>query len=59
MMASPAAESDAESKIQPVEKNERQHLQGCCELEKAKKRLFRWVSYFSGDMKVFGEWMKG
>ncbi|KAJ8380416.1 hypothetical protein SKAU_G00011940 [Synaphobranchus kaupii] len=60
LMASPATEESAtDPKKQPVEKNEHQHSEGPCGLEKTKKRLFRLVSYFSGDMKVFGEWMKG
>ncbi|XP_061117253.1 urea transporter 2-like [Conger conger] len=59
LMESPATESASDVKKQQVEKDERPRPEGCCGLQKAKKRLFRWVSYFSGDMKVFGEWMKG
>ncbi|KAJ8285499.1 hypothetical protein GJAV_G00027490 [Gymnothorax javanicus] len=58
LMESPVPETAADPKMQSVNTNEKQPPAGSCCLEKAKKRLFKMVSYFSGDMKIFGEWMK-
>ncbi|XP_064152825.1 urea transporter 2 [Anguilla rostrata] len=58
LMESPVAESATDTNKQSVQQNEHQQPEGSCGLEKTKK-LFRWVSYFSGDMEVFGQWMKG
>ncbi|XP_063051189.1 urea transporter 2 isoform X2 [Engraulis encrasicolus] len=58
-MANPLTDLTSDPKKQPVagEKNEAHSPPVCLQTVKAK--LFKGVSYFSGDMKVYGEWMKG
>ena len=46
-------------KQQPSEKNEQHPTEGSVPLQSIKSKIFKGVSYVSGDMRVFGEWMKG
>ncbi|XP_012684003.2 urea transporter 2 isoform X2 [Clupea harengus] len=46
-------------KQQPSEKNEQRPTEGSVPLQSIKSKIFKGVSYVSGDMRVFGEWMKG
>ncbi|KAL2092097.1 hypothetical protein ACEWY4_011895 [Coilia grayii] len=60
LMANPVTETTAEPKKQlPAEQNEPHPVDSPVSLQAIKAKVFKGVSYFSGDMRVFGEWMKG
>ncbi|XP_048834698.1 urea transporter 2 isoform X1 [Brienomyrus brachyistius] len=44
---------------EPISENKQQLPEAPSSFQMMKAKLFKVVSYFSGDMKVFGEWMKG
>ncbi|XP_061118136.1 urea transporter 2-like [Conger conger] len=51
-------EMSANPKKQGQEKLDRQRSEVPSAGQRAKRGLLRVISYFSGDMKIFGEWMK-
>ncbi|KAG9328645.1 hypothetical protein JZ751_011632, partial [Albula glossodonta] len=58
-MANPGPETSSEQqKKRGQERTEQQLAEAPSKAQKAKSALFRVISYFSGDMQVFGEWMK-
>lgn len=52
-MANPVHETTEEKKQQP------QGPKGPISHQKFKAKLTKWLSYITGDMAAFGEWMKG
>lgn len=58
LMANENPQTGTELK-EPISENEQQQPEASSSFQMMKAKLFKVVSYFSGDMKVFGEWMKG
>ncbi|XP_036384647.1 urea transporter 2-like [Megalops cyprinoides] len=56
LMANPIPETSPYPKA--LEKTEHQQAEVPSTFQRAKAVIFRMVSYLSGDMEVFGEWMK-
>lgn len=58
LMAHPALQSEHDKP--QVDKKDKDPVQpaGPTNLQKARARFLKGVSYFSGDMKVFGKWME-
>ncbi|KAG5280988.1 hypothetical protein AALO_G00066220 [Alosa alosa] len=60
LMANPVTETTTDPKKQPSsEKNDQHPAESAPCLQSIKAKIFKGVSYFAGDMRVYGEWMKG
>ncbi|XP_030647644.1 urea transporter 2 [Chanos chanos] len=59
-MAQLVTETTAEQqKKQQQQQQQQQHSETSTMFKRVKSKVIRWVSYFSGDMEAFGNWMKG
>lgn len=60
LMANPVPDTTTDPKKQhSSEKNEQHPADSSASLQSIKAKIFKGVSYFAGDMRVYGEWMKG
>lgn len=57
-MAHPDLQSEHDSSQDQTKEKEPVHPAGPTALQRAKTRFLKGVSYFSGDMKPFGQWME-
>lgn len=60
LMANPVPETTTDPKKQcSLEKNEQLPADSSRSMQSIRAKILKGVSYFAGDMRVYGEWMKG